>query len=103
MQSAEQLRKEIRAIGVEKALSGYEMVCCLEDIPDEETQEMLTGRVLRTITERLTRRYDWDNIELLWVLAEEAHRIVEALQGRDAAMLGKAMEFVTMATSGRPN
>jgi hypothetical protein len=102
MQST-QLREEIRAIGVEKALSGYVMVCCLEDIPDEEMQEMLTGRVLRTITEQLTRRYDWDNKELLWVLAEEAHRIVEALQGRDAGMLGQAMEFLTLTETGRPN
>ena len=102
--NTEQLRNEVRAMGIEKALSGYAMVCCCEDIPESEMQEMLTARVLRTVTERLTRGcYDWNNTELLWVLAEEAHRIVESVKGNDMANLGKAVEFVEMTESDRPN
>jgi hypothetical protein len=42
---------------VEKALSGYVMVCCLEDIPENEMREMLTGGVLHMMMERLTRQF----------------------------------------------
>jgi hypothetical protein len=99
----EVLREEIRSLGVEKALSGYVATCCMEDIAQDEMQEMLTGRVLRTVMERLKGQYDWDNTDLLFVLAEESYRIVQTLEGRDMAKLGKAMEFVTMATTDRPN
>lgn len=104
MQSTpEVLREEIRSLGVERVLSGYVTTCCLEDIPQDEMQEMLTGRVLRTITERLTEQYDWDNTNLLWVLAEESHRIMQPLESTDMDKPSKTVEFVTMATTGRPN
>jgi hypothetical protein len=103
MEITESLRQAIRAMNVEQGLSGYATVCCLEDIPEEEMREMLMGRVLRTVTNNLPAGYDWKNQDLLWVLAEEVHAVIEKVLAYDMAKLGRAVEFAEMTETGRPN
>ena len=48
----EVVREEIRALHIEKSLSGYVgyvMVCCMEDVPKEEMREILFTRVLSMV------------------------------------------------------
>ena len=66
--------------------------------------EMLTARVLRMVNERLTGSYDWENVQMLWVLAEEVHRIVEAVQSEDVAALRVAADTMKLLeTTEQPN
>ena len=98
-----ELRKEVRALALEKALSGYALVCCVEDIPEDEMLALLSQRVIRMTepalaTVRQRTGYDFKKAtpDVLWVLAEEAHRVMELVQGKDIALLSTATDFLEM-------
>jgi len=40
---------------------------------------------------------------LLWVLAEETHRIVETVPDNDMVNLGKSVEFLELTETNSPN
>jgi hypothetical protein len=42
-----ELRKEVRALELEKKLGGYALVCCMNDIPEDEMLNALSLRVIK--------------------------------------------------------
>jgi len=105
-----ELRKEVRALALAESLKGYALVCCMEDITESEMLEILSLRVIRMTepalaTVRQRTGYDFKKAtpDVLWVLAEEAHRVMELVQGKDMALLGAVKDFLTMDSTGTAN
>jgi hypothetical protein len=105
-----ELRQEVRALQLERKLSGYALHCCLEDIPEDEMREMLIHRVIRmtdpalaVVSERTGYSFKDATQDMLWVLAEECHRIVERIEDGDVKNLAQAVETNNALTSGPAN
>ena len=103
-----ELRKEVRALALEKALSGFVAICCVEDIPEDEMLTMLSHRVIRMAEPALAtvmQRYALKKAtpDVLFVFAEEVHRVMELVTGKDIALLGTATAFLKMDATGTPN
>jgi hypothetical protein len=105
-----ELRKEVRALALEKVLNGYALVCCMEDIPEDEMLEMLSHRVIRMmepamqkIRERHGSEFSGTRSEILHLLAEEGYRVIEIVRGKDTALLETVREFETLEASGNVN
>jgi len=105
-----ELRKEFRALALEKVLSGYALVCCVEDIPEDEMLAMLSQRVipmtepaLATVRQRTGYDFKKATPDVLLVLAEEVYRVVELVQGRDMDQLRTVTDLLTMDASSTRN
>ena len=105
-----ELRREVRALELEKKLSGYALVSCMRDIPEDEMRENLIQRVIRMadpalaiVSKRTGYNFKGSSHEVLWVLAEEAHRIVENIEGKDTKMLRQAIETTNRLLNGPAN
>jgi hypothetical protein len=109
-QVKDEVRKEVRALQLEKKLNGYALRCCLEDMPEDEMREMLIHRVIRmadpaltVVSERTGYSFKDATRDMLWVLAEEAHRIVEHIEEADTKTLAQAVEVANVLTTGPAN
>jgi hypothetical protein len=104
VQGVEQvLREEIRALEIEKALLGYVMACCLEDVPDTEMRELLFARVLSMISPALRKTEERCGVilvdsrtDFLHVIAEEVNRIAERCIACDIGMMSAGAAFIEM-------
>jgi hypothetical protein len=97
-----ELRKEVRALKLDEKLKGYMVVMSLEDVPEEDARQALTYRVIRmtdpalkAVSERTGYAFRGASEDVLRVLAEEAHRVIEQIERVDANMLGQAVELVS--------
>ena len=104
MQSTnEVLSEEIRALRIEKSLSGYVMACCMEDVPEEEMRELLFARVLSMTGQALEKAEKRSGVVLsetgsehLHVIAEEVSRVAALCIGQDIGTLGTTKSFMEM-------
>lgn len=99
------LREEIAALEIEKALLGYVMACCAENIPDTEMRDLLFTRVYRLASQALQRTEGRSGVALansgtdfLHILAEEVNRIAERCIAQDMGLMSSAAAFTAMGT-----
>jgi hypothetical protein len=106
VQDVEQvLREEIRTLEIEKALLGYVMACCAEDIPDAEMRDLLFTRVYRLARPALLKTEERCGVELsdteagfLRILAEEVNRVAERCIAHDIGLMSSAAAFTATGT-----
>ncbi len=99
------LREEIRALEIEKALLGYVMACCAEDVPDTEMRDLLFTRVYRLANPALLKTEKRCGVALgnsgtdfLHILADEVNRIAERCIAQDIGLMSSAAAFTAMGT-----
>ena len=99
------LREEIRALEIERALLGYVMACCAEQVPDSEMRALLFARVHKMTAPALRKTEDRCEVilrnggaDFLDVIAEEVHRIAELCITQDMSMMSAGAAFAEIGT-----
>jgi hypothetical protein len=99
------LREEIRALEIEKALLGYVMACCAEDVAQTEMRDLLFTRVYRLARPALLKTEErcgvvlsYSGADFLHILSEEVDRIAERCIAQDIGLMSSAAAFTAMGT-----
>jgi hypothetical protein len=93
-----ELRKEVRALQLDKKLNGHALMYWLVGVPEDDTTQALARRVIRMtdpalaiVSERTGYSFKGASADVLRVLAEEAYRVIELVQEQDEQNLQRVI------------
>jgi hypothetical protein len=94
-----EIRKEVRALNLEKELNGYMLMHWIEGVPEDDTMHVLSYRVIRmtypaltAVTQRTGYSFKGASLDVLTVLGEEAYRVIELIREQDERNLQTVVE-----------
>jgi hypothetical protein len=94
-----ELRKEVRALKIEEKLNGYMLVHWIDGIAADDTMQLLIPRVLRmaepalvAVSQRTGYSFRGASLDVLTVLGEEAHRVIQLMHEQDERNLQTVVE-----------
>jgi hypothetical protein len=101
-----EFRKEVRALQLDKKLNGYMLVHWIEGVPEDDTLHVLSCRVIRMtepalaiVSERTGYSFKSASMDVLRVLAEEAYRVIQLVQGQDEQNLQRVINAGIMESA----